>query len=526
MSGPRERPGDIAHAGFGGLIGVARADITPPAGIYARNWGAAEADLAASIHRPLIASVMTVRASGDGQPLVLASLDLGWWRTREDELHVRATLAARLGLGPERVIVHLSHTHSAPSICREDSGRPGGELIAPYLDHVRDVVAGAAARALATEREGRLDWGRGSCTLACQRDQRDPAGARFITGLDPESSADDTVLVGRVCGADGAVRAVLVNYACHPTSLGWANRAISPDFVGAMRDTIEQALAGSAGRVPGQEPDSDGVIAMFLQGASGDLAPRRQYAAESEIADANGRQLGHAALSTLAGMLPSGRTLRFAGTLESGAPLGIWTEAEAPVDDTIEARVLLVDVALKPMEDAATLRARLALALAAPGQAVTVERLTRALRVRRIVGDGDQARIEVWLWRIGGAFLVGQMNEAYSVFQRTLRDAMSTAVLGSAVVVLNHANGSCGYLPPRELYAEDLYQVWQTPFAAGTLEALTSATFAACVAFAGGSAGAAVGGSYRAAGRSSDLASGPAPSRSLDNPMHTSEAAT
>lgn len=466
-------PADIVDAGFVGLIGVAREDITPPPGIYSRNWGAAAFDQADSVHRPLWASVVSVRARRGQPPLVLASLDLGWWRTREDERHVRAALVASLGIGEERVIVQLTHTHSGPSICREDAGKPGGGAIAAYLDRVRDAVVTAAARALATERQGRLDWSYGTCGLACQRDQRDPARPRYITGLNAGASADGTLLIGRVSASDGAVRAVLVNYACHPTSLGWGNRTISPDFVGAMRETIESGILVSGTGGGGAAP-----IAMFLQGASGDLAPRRQYAADVAIADANGRQLGHAALATLAGMLPAGRSLRFTGSLESGAPLGVWDEAEAPADAALEARMLAVEVALKPMDDAVAMRTQLDLALATPGGAVASERLTRSLRVRRIVGDGDTARIDVWMWRIGGALLVGQMNEAYSTFQRALR----AAVPGVPLVVLNHVNGGCGYLPPRESYAQDLYQVWQTPFASGSLEAVTAACASAVVA--------------------------------------------
>src|SRR5262245_54060804 len=39
-------PTVFAHSSFAGCIGVAREDITPPAGIYARNWGASQYDLA------------------------------------------------------------------------------------------------------------------------------------------------------------------------------------------------------------------------------------------------------------------------------------------------------------------------------------------------------------------------------------------------------------------------------------------------------------------------------------------------
>jgi len=39
-----------------------------------------------------------------------------------------------------------------------------------------------------------------------------------------------------------------------------------------------------------------------------------------------------------------------------------------------------------------------------------------------------------------------------------------------AVVAMNVVNGHYGYLPPEHLYSEDLYPVWQSPFAAGCLE--------------------------------------------------------
>ena len=36
-----QAPPPVALPEFAGLLGVAREDITPPVGIYARNWGAA-----------------------------------------------------------------------------------------------------------------------------------------------------------------------------------------------------------------------------------------------------------------------------------------------------------------------------------------------------------------------------------------------------------------------------------------------------------------------------------------------------
>src|ERR1051325_9933285 len=121
----------FSHDGFSGLIGVAREDITPPVGIYARNWGAAKHDVAEGIHRPLTATVLTLQAEESDSPLVLVSYDLGWWKTIEDEWFLRGGLIEALSLDPARVMMNLSHTHSCPSVCRDDAHQPGGPLIAP-----------------------------------------------------------------------------------------------------------------------------------------------------------------------------------------------------------------------------------------------------------------------------------------------------------------------------------------------------------------------------------------------------------
>jgi len=116
---------------------------------------------------------------------------------------------------------------------------------------------------------------------------------------------------GRVTrDADCSVLATLVNYACHPTTLAWVNKLISPDFIGAMRDVIE----ANTGAAP----------CLFLQGASGELAPAHDYVGDTAIADKHGRQLGYAAISALESMLSPRHKLTYRGVMESGAPLAVW----------------------------------------------------------------------------------------------------------------------------------------------------------------------------------------------------------
>ena len=447
----RPAPPLFHHPEFAGKLGVAREDITPPVGIYARNWGAAKHDVAEGIHRPFTATALTIQAAEGGAPLVLVALDLGGWKSVDDERHVRGAVLRALKLDPARVMINMSHTHAGPSTSREDRDKPGGELIAPYLDQMRDAVVRAVRRALETAVPGTLSWAVGRCDLAVNRDLPDPVRDRWLTGFNPSATADDTVLVGRVADVSGKVLAVLVNYACHPTTLAWENKLLSPDYPGAMRELIEKQTPGALG--------------LYLHGPSG----------ETETADRNGRQLGYAVLSTLEGMLPPRTALEYAGAVESGAPLAIWKRAARTASGVLDARVVEVELPLKEMPSVAELEAALEAALKSSDDRVHTERLRRKLRVRRVVGEGSTAKVPLWAWRVGDGFLVGQPNEAYTFLQTGLRRAFPDR----AVTVMNLVNGGIGYLARAELHEQDLYQVWQSPFARGSLERVLSSATAA-----------------------------------------------
>ena len=449
----RSVPEPVRQAGFEGLIGVARADITPPVGIFSRSWGAAKHDVAEGVHRPFTATVLSIQARREDPPFLLAAVDLGWWRTREDEEFVRLPLVRELAEDACTGLVNLSHTHAGPSVCREDREKPGGHLIEGYLTKVRDELLAAARKAVAGAVPAVLEWRYGRCDLASNRDLPDPHRERIVTGLNPSGPADDTLLIGRATDAKGAVVATIVNYACHPTTVAWESRVMSPDFVGELRETVEE----KTGRAP----------CLFLQGNSGELAPRDTYANDTAVADRQGRVLGHAALSALAHMQPPRTRLEYAGVVESGAPLATWRSVPDPRSTRLEALQVEVEFALKPLPSSAELERE----MKATEDRVLRERLLRKLRVRRTVGEGTTAKVPLWAWRVGDALLVGQPNEAYSDLQQALRFFHGDR----PVVSMNLCNGSIGYLCPEELHAQDIYQVWQSPFERGSLERLIGA---------------------------------------------------
>ncbi len=439
----RSKPPIFAPPSAGVRVGVARRDITPPVGIYNRNWGAAKHDFAAGVHKPLTATVLAIRSETSDEPLLLVVLDAGWWQRAEDEWFVRGPLIESLKLDPARVMVSLTHTHAGPSLCREDADKPGGQFIESHLRSVRNIILATAREALANPTRATLTWATGRCDLAANRDLPDPDADRILCGFNPSNPADDTLLVGRLCESTGRVIATLVNYACHPTTLAWDNRLLSPDYVGATRQVVEKQTGGAP--------------CLFLQGASGELAPREQYTGDTSVADANGRRLGAAVVATLEMMLPPRTALTYAGAVESGAPLATWERRPFDPPGELEAVQFDVELPLKPLPSEHEVCQELA---GCDDRALT-ERLRRKLRVLRTVGGGPTCNMPAWVWRIGQSVIVAQPNEAYSAFQIALRRRFP----GFAVAVVNLVNGSCGYLAPPELHDRDIYQVWQSPFA-------------------------------------------------------------
>jgi hypothetical protein len=437
----------LTEAGFAGRIGAARRDITPPDGIRARSWGPATTDFATGVHRPLTLTAIAFLAQA-AQPLVLISADLGWWGGVEDERFVRGAVLEVVGGDEARAIVHLTHTHAGPSISLAD----GDPMSAAYLYCLRAAAGQAATEAVATAVPATLTCTTTHCSLAANRDLAD--GKRYIVGFNPHSAADDTLLVGRIAGEAGETIATLVNYACHPTTLAWQNSLISPDYVGAAREVIEAA--------------SGGAPCAFLQGASGELAPRQQYVGDVRIADRHGHVVGHAAAAALAGMTPPGFMLAYEGVVESGAPLAMWQPRPHRPRDDSSATFLEVELDLKELPAVEELERR----WRGIDSNSLEERLRRARNVRELFGDERTYRYPVWLWRLGDCLIVGQPGEAYSRLQQELRRRHPSR----AIVVMNLANGpGAAYLPDEALYDCDVYPVWQTVYARGSLERLIEA---------------------------------------------------
>ncbi|MFO0902448.1 MAG: hypothetical protein U0939_05570 [Pirellulales bacterium] len=457
-----------------GRFAIACAEITPPVGMYHRMWGAATHDRSEGVHRPLFATIAIFAPPSPkdpAAPLIIASLD--HCLVGEAELDLLLTpIAEQSGLAREAVTLLFSHTHGAGLMTLDRQAFPGGEGIPDYLRSVGQTLARLVAEALGRLEPATMVCGTGRCSLAVYRDQWDAVRHQYVCGYDPSVPADDALLVARVTSdVSDRTLATIVNYACHPTTLAWDNRRVSPDYIGALREVVERET---------------GAPCLFVQGASGELGPKEGYVGDVAVADRNGRQLAYASLATLESLSPPLTAYAYAGPVVSGATIGVWRyepldeasltalgdwRSERPVlplayrPDLPTAEWVADELARCEREEEAARaagdeeRARDFRALA--------ERQTRMARRLTQLPPGPHYPLEVRVWRMGNVRWIAAPGEHYSLLQTALRAARPEL----AIFVATIAQGwGPSYIPVRETYGRGIYQESIAVVAPGSLE--------------------------------------------------------
>jgi neutral ceramidase len=267
----------LAAAAYGGglLAGLARVDITPPAGHEMGGYSARKSP-ARGTHDALYATVLLIE-SGD-RALALITCDL------RSFVSTRVGDEVRRRFGITHTIISVSHTHSGPLTW---------EARTPWYSEAEDKMIEAVGRAKAAEFDASLKAATGETYLGFNRRRVAPDGRTTMWWRNaerkPSHPLDPTVNLLEVVDANGKPRAVLVNYACHPSVLGPDNLDYSADYPGAMRRYVEAQLPGA--------------LCLFVQGGAGDINPYRDkepVAGEGfQAVEEMGQALGKAAVARL-----------------------------------------------------------------------------------------------------------------------------------------------------------------------------------------------------------------------------------
>lgn len=249
-------------------VGVAKVDITPnyPVrlnGYYART-GESE-----GVAQRIFAKAMAIGKEGE-PPAVVVSVD-----NCGVPAHVRNSALQRLqkkGVTTERFAVCSTHTHSAPklagnldTIFAKDIPAAEQAHIDRYTQELTDKIVTAALTALKKRKPAKLFFGQTTAGFAINR--RVPGGP-----------VDHDVPVLHVTDLKGRTRAILLNYACHCTTLSSTFNKISGDWAGYTQEFLEKA-----------HPDA---VALTLIGCGAECNPAKREAADQ--AAAHGRELADA----------------------------------------------------------------------------------------------------------------------------------------------------------------------------------------------------------------------------------------
>src|SRR5205814_9623452 len=132
-------------------------------------------------------------------------------------------------------------------------------------------------------------------------------GERFL-GVNRDGPCDHEVIVLRLYGERDAL-AALVNFACHATIMGPPNRLITPDYPGATKRVVEQAVGGKC---------------LFFQGSAGDQGPMQGFQADPQMYRDFGALLGHEVAKVALAMNSIPSSVQFREIIPSGAPLGMY----------------------------------------------------------------------------------------------------------------------------------------------------------------------------------------------------------
>jgi hypothetical protein len=428
-------------------MGMAQVDITPPIGIQSGGWGASKHSRSESVHRSLLLTALA-KADENGKIRFIIGVDLILIGCIECAELILNQIATALGVSNDDVLFSSSHSHSTPWICIHRSNKEGSELIPDFASQVVNGAVKACNEAQNSLEDVNATWAYGKCSLASIRDL--PCGSNMAVAFSPDVSADDTLVIGRLVNSKGNVIGVIANYACHATTLAWQNKSISPDFVGRARELVQDHIKAPM---------------LFLQGASGDLAPRNQYSTDTNLADKNGEVLGYSIIATLQNMQSPSSELRWAGVVESGALLGVWEESKIDQLTIQNENRIELDVKVKYLKTLEELRSE----WAGVDKSALEERLLRAERLRIGYRSGENARHPIWIWQWGQVIFIAHAGEAYSYLQIELRKRNPEKI----IIVMNLTNyPGMYYLPTRKAYEHLTYPAQVTIIAEGSLESI------------------------------------------------------
>lgn len=406
-------------------VGAARVDITPtdpvrpPSGRYA--------------HEKLYVRAIVLDNGFTRAGLIAADqadlYDAVW-------LAASKQIAAELDCPVENIVMSATHTHSGwgpggfPGMRPPDPNAPPPPLAGQIVDAVKQAKANL--------QPARVGFGAGKAYLNVNRDAIDGDTHLWTQASNLEGPTDKTVAVVEFLAPSGQPIAVYMDYAMHPVN-GYLAGLISADFAGATSRYVEQAF-------------EDKMVAVFVQGASGDQNPLYLRAGTNAMASQSGAPITGFVMKREAIEAP----------IRDGKVKTVAVDAK--VEDALERvidseGVLLGEEVIRIMTNIKQLHATPTIAAAQKTVTCPGRKRTDTGRegMQGAYEDGDPINIRLGVLRIANIEVTSVDAEIYSsIAQRLKRES---PMANTFMVTLANGKTNSGYIPNDTAFGARTFQV-------------------------------------------------------------------
>lgn len=419
--------------------GFSKVCISPPVGAPMAGFAAREG-VSEGVHDDLFVRALVLE--NENTAIAFVSVDV-LALPSEFVRRVRDDVYKETGIRQDSLMIASTHTHAGP-VTITTFFNPEESVDQTYMNALADAITKCVRTAHRERVSARVGVGAG-CVEGIGVNRRSP-------DMRP---VDEEIGIIKVEDEGGRLRAVFVNYACHPTVLGSNNLLFTGDFPNFAVERIEENIG------------SDG-FAMFVNGTQGNIS------------------MGHSSELSAIGVITPGRTFEHA--IELGHTLADATLAALPDIVTADAPTLgalnmRVNLPLKnypPLDETRKgLREADEQLTSLSADGVPLEELMRAKTNRLYASitnfyageamalpDG-YLPIELQGLRIDKAAFVAIPAEVFVEIGLKLK-----SVAPHKTFVAGVANGYIAYLPTREAYEVGGYEVVSSMCAAAAEEVL------------------------------------------------------
>jgi hypothetical protein len=236
------------------LIGISEIDYTPEVGLDMAGNYRGDDYASRGVHDPLYAKAI-VAANENGDKVALLTVDI-CFIPKESVDMMRDYIASKTTIKSGNVMIMATHTHSGPVA---DLNAPKAK---EYLTKAADavVIADKEARpailSVGKTTENRVSHNR---RLKCKDGTTHMCWEKFEPGfvIEPWGPIDPELITLSIA-QDGKPAGVIVNFACHATTLTGNNWLYSADYPGYLGEAIQ--------RVKGKD-----FVPMFFNGCCGNV---------------------------------------------------------------------------------------------------------------------------------------------------------------------------------------------------------------------------------------------------------------